>query len=117
MSVSEKYMPEPGSQEQLDWFAAAWKRGKYACPACGRKMPLDTLSPLTINECPHCKDSFFMPRDWGLFTRARENIWIFVPICRRILKKCWIFCAGKTVRVREYDFACGFTKCKFFCHK
>ena len=65
MDNSEEYRALPGSLEQLEEFESAWKRGKYPCPACGRKMALDTLEPLKINGCTHCKENFFFPRKLG----------------------------------------------------
>ena len=65
MDNSEEYRALPGSVEQLEEFESAWKSGKFPCPACGRKMALDTLEPLKINGCTHCKENFFFPRKLG----------------------------------------------------
>ena len=65
MSLTDDLQPLQGSEEQLKAFHKAWEKQKFPCPACNRKLPLDSLNPLQINECPHCKESFFMPRKLG----------------------------------------------------
>ena len=65
MSKIDDYQVEPGSREQLKEFETAWKRRRFPCPSCGRRMPLEELEPLKINECHHCRENFFMPRKLG----------------------------------------------------